>query len=90
MPELDKLTDWEKLGLYWATDDWIWVRSFRAPLSIGRLEELGLVETAIKTSEWKGRTLRTEMVRLTPSGRQARDAVRASEFDGWAQIKRRK
>ena len=88
MPDISALTDWDKMGLCWATPVWYAQSYFRAPYSISKLEQMGLVETGVAPCRIGGHVLDTKMIRLTDAGQAAKVAIEASGFDIFGQIKR--
>lgn len=88
MVDVGDLTDWEKMGISWATAHWEGVSYFRAPLSIRRLETLGLVETRISIGQMGKHEVKSELVRLTQAGEVMKAAIKASGFNIFGTIKR--
>lgn len=86
IPDLDTLTDWDKMGICWATPGWYAQSYFRAPYSVPKLEQMGLVETRVEPGRMGDITVETKMIRLTDAGLRAKVEIENSGFDIFGKI----
>ena len=90
MVDIAALTEWDKLGICTMHPTWHSAHYFKAPYSLRKLIEMGLIEE--KMSEPSGQPfdrVPARLLQLTAEGLKAKEEILASGFNPMADIRRR-